>query len=68
MHHGYCLSNALDIEYALYSLHLFTLYAHIFTEHFSIEEWFSYHKFMYFGPCATGISRKNMIKHSVESY
>ena len=37
MHHGYCLSNALDIEYTLYSLHLFTLYAHILTEHFSIE-------------------------------
>ena len=37
MNHVYCLSNALDIEYTLYSLHLFTLYAHILTEHFSIE-------------------------------
>ena len=68
MRHGYCLSNALDIEYTLYSLHLFTLYAHILTEHFQLKKWFSYHKFMYFGPCATSIGCKRMIKHSAESH
>ena len=56
----------LNMHYIVY---IYSLYMLTYLQNTSqLKEWFSYHKFMYFEPCATSIGRKKMIKHSVESY
>ena len=48
------------------TIYIYSLYMLTYSQNTSqLKEWFSYHKFMYFGPCARCIGHKRMIKHSV---
>ena len=50
----------LNMHYIVY---IYSLYMLTYLKNTSqLKEWFSYHKFMYFGPCATSIGRKKSDK------
>ena len=62
----YLMPWILNIHYIVY---IYSLYMLTYSQNtFQLKKWFSYHKFMYFGPCATSIGCKRVIKHSIESY